>query len=65
MAEFRTETAKEHFYTAHGVNIRGYGPSMDPHRCGDPTEPCVTYTYERQVSEWELVDAEVNTDAGT
>jgi len=29
---------------------------MDPHRCGSPEEPCVTITYEREISEWVEVD---------
>lgn len=50
------ETRHEHHYYFYGRWLSGYGPSMDPHRCGSPEEPCVTITYEREISEWVEVD---------
>lgn len=52
------ETKTKHQYLFYGRWLDGYGPSMDPHRCGDPSEPCVTITYEREVSEWKQVSHE-------
>lgn len=49
------ETRVEHYYQAYGMMINGYGSSMDPHRCGDPNEPCVIVRYEREVSPWKQV----------
>lgn len=56
--ELRTETKTEHIYWSYGVPVRGYGSSMDQHRCGDEKEPCVKITYERQVSDWKVVGKE-------
>lgn len=59
MAKYR-ETKTEHYYQpAHGMfPVKGYGPSMDPHRCGHPDEPCITVTSEREVTDWEVVSKE-------
>jgi hypothetical protein len=46
------ETRKTHFYNASGVIVKGYGSSMDPHRCGHPDEPCWTITEKRKVTPW-------------
>lgn len=46
------ETKTEHTYYFYGKLIHGYGPSMDPHKCGDPNEPCETITYQRSVTPW-------------
>lgn len=53
------ETNIKHLYYFYGRVLYGYGPSMDPHRCGDPDEPCVTIKMEREVSDWQLVNREV------
>lgn len=50
------ETKTEHIYLFYGRWLSGYGPSMDPHRCGHPDEPCITVIYEREVSDWVVVD---------
>lgn len=55
-----TETRKSHRYFFYGRVLSGYGPSMDPHRCGNPDEPCVTITEQREVSDWEIVSVERN-----
>jgi hypothetical protein len=52
------ETRKTHTYRAYGMLLPGYGSSMDPHRCGDPDEPCVTVTEQREVSDWKVVKTE-------
>ncbi len=51
-----TETRTRHYWREYGRTFEGYGPSMDPHRCGHPDEPCVTITEEREVSDWVVVD---------
>jgi len=48
------ETRTTHHYLFYGRVLTGYGPSMDPHRCGDPTEPCVVITEERTVTPWRV-----------
>lgn len=50
------ETKTEHIYLFYGNWVRGYGPSMDPHRCGHKDEPCVTTVFEREVSPWVVRD---------
>lgn len=50
--EWVEETRTEHRYKFYGRVLSGYGPSMDPHRCGDPAEPCVTITETRKVTPW-------------
>lgn len=50
------ETKTEHYYYFYGRWVSGYGPSMDPHRHGHPDEPCMTLTFQREVSDWELVE---------
>lgn len=54
MARHR-ETRTEHYFQSYGQVVKGYGSSMDPHHCGDPNEPCVTITQEREVTDWETV----------
>lgn len=51
-----TETKTEHFHAFYGRMVSGYGPSMDPHVCGNTDEPCVTITYERKVTPWREVN---------
>lgn len=41
-----------HYYYFYGTIVSGYGPSMDPHVCGNPDEPCVLVVKEREVSDW-------------
>lgn len=50
-----TETRVSHTYEFHGKTVEGYGPSMDPHLCGDPDEPCRTVTEARTVTPWQVV----------
>ena len=59
MARHR-EIVTEHYYQpARGMfPVKGYGPSMDPHRCGHPDEPCITITKEREVSDWVVTSKE-------
>lgn len=52
------ETRVDHVYRLYGRWVRGYGSSMDPHRCGDESEPCTKVTWEREVSPWEVIDVE-------
>lgn len=54
----RKEFEVRHYYQpAVGMYpVKGYGPSMDPHRCGDPREPCVTLKLEREVTDWVLTE---------
>lgn len=54
------ETKVEHWYYFFGRMLSGHGPSMDPHRCGDPSEPCYKVTYEREVSDWAMVDKDTS-----
>lgn len=49
------ETRATHYYQAYGRTFTGYGPSMDPHRCGHPDEPCHTVTEQRLVTPWTVV----------
>jgi hypothetical protein len=58
-----TETRLTHYYEFYGRTLKGYGPSMDPHRCGDPSEPCRIVTEERTVSPW-LIVSDVVTPTG-
>lgn len=53
-----TETRTTHLYYAYGRLFEWYGSSMDGHRCGDPDEPCITITEEREVSDWKVVKRE-------
>ena len=50
--EWVEEARTEHYYRFYGRVLKGYGPSMDPHRCGDPDEPCWTVTETRKVTPW-------------
>lgn len=54
----REEVEVIHYYVFYGKTLTGYGPSMDPHRCGDPTEPCWKVRKTRWVGEWvsEVID---------
>ena len=49
------ETRSTHRYLFYGRVLTGYGPSMDPHSCGDPDEPCWVITEARTVSPWVVV----------
>lgn len=53
------ETRTTHYYRFYGRTLKGYGPSMAPHRCGDPSEPCVVVTEERTVTPWKVVSKEI------
>lgn len=57
--ENQIETRTTHTYEFYGRIVEGYGPSMDPHRCGAPNEPCRTVTEERTVSPWRVVSEQV------
>jgi hypothetical protein len=59
MSELHTETRTDHVYYFYGRIVSGYGPSMDPHRCGDPTQPCRRTTSTRTVSPWRVESEEV------
>lgn len=52
------ETRVTHYFKAYGRTFTGYGPSMDPHRCGDPTEPCWKVIEKRTVTAWEVTEDE-------
>lgn len=53
---FTIEERRIHYYEFYGRTLKGYGPSMDPHRCGHPDEPCRTEVEQRKVTEWLVVD---------
>lgn len=53
---YSIETKTEHWYYFYGRMLSGYGPSMDPHRCGDPDQPCFKITHRREISDWEIID---------
>jgi hypothetical protein len=57
-----TEQQKRHYYYFYGTIVSGYGPSMDPHRCGHPDEPCITVVREREISDWSEVSREIKGD---
>lgn len=57
-----TETRTRHLYYFYGRMLSGYGPSMDPHRCGARDEPCVTITEEREVGPWKIVNKTIKGD---
>lgn len=56
------ETRTLHQYYFYGTIQSGYGPSMDPHRCGHPDEPCWTITSTREVSDWKVSKIETKGD---
>lgn len=47
------EKRKRHYYFSYGRWIEGYGPSMDPHVCGERDERCYTVYEQRSVGEWQ------------
>lgn len=49
----REEEEIIHYYYFYGRTLEGYGPSMDPHRCGEPDEPCWKVRRTRWVGEWQ------------
>lgn len=53
------ETRVEHYFVSYGNLVEGYGSSMDPHICGDESEPCVTLTKTRKVTDWTLTERKV------
>ena len=59
MARHKEVRTEHYFQPAIGMfPVKGYGSSMDPHNCGDPNEPCVKITQEREVTNWETVETE-------
>lgn len=53
--EWVEERRETHYYKFYGRILSGYGPSMDPHRCGDPSEPCSVVVETRRVTPWVVV----------
>lgn len=58
-APTEVETRTTHYYEFYGRTLTGYGPSMDPHRCGDPSEPCRVVVEQRAVTPWRVVETRV------
>lgn len=54
--DWTEEVRTRHFFETGGRVMEGFGPSMLPHRCGHPDEPCWTVTEVRRVTPWRVTE---------